>query len=76
MDCESGTNRCASKAAHENGVITEADFPAKLAQERARAKKAHRDSSERESVQSFSVRLVNDWNVLNVWNDWNQLTRR
>ena len=33
----------------EKGVITEAAFRAKLAQERARAKKAHRDSFRRES---------------------------
>ena len=28
------------------------------------------------STPRFAFHLLNDWNVLNVWNGWNQLIRR
>jgi hypothetical protein len=40
--------------------------------ERMTSQRTHPNSFERESGQSSAVRFLNNWNGLNVWNDWNK----
>ena len=58
----------------EKGVITEGELRAKIAEERASSRKSSSRFDWTRKCPLISVRLLNDWNVLNVWNDWNQLT--
>jgi hypothetical protein len=54
-------------------MITKAKFLAKIAQELATSRESSSRFVSTRKCPIINVRLLNDRNVLNLWNDWNQL---